>query len=109
MPMIGTIGRPVIVSTEREFAIKNAFLFELHGVHIDDDVAAVLWRGRQLQHKAGVEVFEHLDTQFRFCVMAFVDDKHLLFSIIYSSSKTFCPFNATAPIKVQKRLPIYGL
>ena len=28
MPMIGTIGRPVIVSTEREFAIKNVALIK---------------------------------------------------------------------------------
>ena len=47
---------------------------KLHRVHIGDDVASLFGGGGQIQHKAGVEVGEHLNAQLRPGVVALVHD-----------------------------------
>ena len=54
------------------------FVFKLHRVHIGDDIALLFRCGGQIQHKAGIEVFQHFKAQFRTGMVALVhDDKRV--------------------------------
>ncbi len=56
----------------------HVFVFQLHRVHIGDDIALLFRRGGQIQHKAGIEVFQHFKAQFRPGMVALVhDDKRV--------------------------------
>ena len=56
----------------------HVFVFQLHRVHIGNDIALLFRRGGQIQHKAGVEVFQHFKAQFRPGMVALVhDDKRV--------------------------------
>ena len=58
--------------------LYHVFVFQLHRVHIGDDIALLFRRGGQIQHKAGVEVFQHFKAQFRPGMVALVhDDKRV--------------------------------
>ena len=39
--------------------LYHVFVFQLHRVHIGDNIALFFRRGGQIQHKAGIEVFQH--------------------------------------------------
>ena len=51
-----------VINNNRQ--LDHVLRFELHRVHIGDDVAALFGGGGQIQHKAGVEIGEHLNAQF---------------------------------------------
>ena len=51
-----------VVNDHRQ--LDHVLRLELHRVHIGDDVAALLGGSGQIQHKAGVKIGEHLNTQF---------------------------------------------
>ena len=58
--------------------LDHVFVFQLHRVHIGDDIALLFRCGGQIQHKAGIEVFQHFKAQFRPGMVAFVhDDKRV--------------------------------
>ena len=58
--------------------LYHVFVFQLHRVHIGDDIALLFRRGGQIQHKAGIEVFQHFKAQFRPGMVALVhDDKRV--------------------------------
>ena len=58
--------------------LDHVFVFQLHRVHIGDDIALLFRRGGQIQHKAGIEVFQHFKAQFRPGMVALVhDDKRV--------------------------------
>ena len=61
-----------------DFVYNHVFVFQLHSVHIGDDIALLFRRGGQIQHKAGIEVFQHFKAQFRPDMVALVhDDKRV--------------------------------
>ena len=56
----------------------HVFVFQLHRVHIGNDIALLFRRGGQVQHKAGIEVFQHFKAQFRPGMVALIhDDKRV--------------------------------
>ena len=58
--------------------LYHVFVFQLHRVHIGNDIALLFRRGGQIQHKAGIEVFQHFKAQFRPGMVALVhDDKRV--------------------------------
>ena len=58
--------------------LDHVFVFQLHRVHIGDDIALFFRCGGQIQHKAGIEVFQHFKAQFRPGMVALVhDDKRV--------------------------------
>ena len=58
--------------------LDHVFVFQLHRVHIGNDIALLFRRGGQIQHKAGIEVFQHFKAQFRPGMVALVhDDKRV--------------------------------
>ena len=58
--------------------LYHVFVFKLHRVHIGDDIALLFWRGGQIQHKAGIEIFQHFKAQFRPGMVALIhDDKRV--------------------------------
>ena len=63
-----------VVDDDRQ--LHHVLPFELHGVHIGDDVAFFPGRGGQVQHKAGVEIPQHLQAQLASGVVAFIHHNH---------------------------------
>ena len=67
MPMIGTIGNPVIVSTDREFSIKNVALFKTGNDNLLAKFGCYFLSSRtcqvqfDLQNRGGVQSFVSLD------------------------------------------------
>ena len=58
--------------------LYHVFVFQLHRVHIGNDIALLFRRGGQVQHKAGIEVFQHFKAQFRTGMVALIhDDKRV--------------------------------
>ena len=58
--------------------LYHVFVFKLHRVHIGDDIALLFRRGGQIQHKAGIEIFQHFKAQFRPGMVALIhDDKRV--------------------------------
>ncbi len=73
MPMIGTIGRPVIVSVEREFAIKNVALIKCAETPINKFVLLML-QSREFENyiaehkRGGTQNFLSLSDIRSFCI-----------------------------------------
>ena len=58
--------------------LYHVFVFQLHCVHIGDDIALLFRRSGQIQHKARVEVFQHFKAQFRPGMVALIhNDKRV--------------------------------
>ena len=51
-------------------------LLQLPRIHIGNDIAVASRRGREIQHKGGVQVVQHLHAQIRAGVVALVHDHH---------------------------------
>ena len=52
--------------------------FQLAGIHIGNDIAVAAGRCRQVKHKRGVQVIQHLRAEVRPGIVAFVHNDHWL-------------------------------